>query len=84
MTESQMNNPIEFSTREKQIMAALLAEREPTPACMDPEDMLDLVEQGDKHPNYAALQTHLRGCAFCRDEYAALKSNVAGSEKPAP
>ena len=68
-----MNDRIEFSTFEKQIMAALLeAEREPTPACLDPEQMLDLIEQGEKHPRYAELQRHLDGCALCREEYAAL------------
>ena len=59
-------------------MAALLAEREPTPACMDPEDMLDLVEQGDNHRNDAPLRPHLRLCAFCRAQDATLILNVVG------
>lgn len=70
MTKSQKDNFIEFSPLEKQIMAALLeAERQSTPTCLDPETLLDLVEQGDKHPRYAELQTHLAGCVACRDEY---------------
>jgi hypothetical protein len=73
MTESQMDNSIEFSLLEKRIMVALLqAQQGPKTTCLDPETLLDLVEQGDKHLRYVEMRNHIAACMLCQDEYALL------------
>jgi|SRR5579871_38793 len=80
-----MNDPIEFTPFEQQLTSALRKERlEPTPACFDLEEMLDIIEEGEKHPRYTALQSHLATCALCSDEYAQLNQTWQEARKPVP
>ncbi len=68
-----MEDPIEFSPLEKQIMSSLLeAEYATTPECLDPDTLLDLIEQGERHPLYTPLYSHIDSCMACRVEYALL------------
>jgi hypothetical protein len=56
-----------------------------TPSCPEPETMLDWVEQGEAHPQAAALLDHLLGCAYCRREHAEMREiRVLSPLRPAP
>jgi hypothetical protein len=69
-----MNDEIEHTPFERQLAATLRRERHQiSSACLDAEEMLDLVEQGDKHPRYTALKSHIDDCQLCSDEYALIK-----------
>lgn len=68
-----MEDPIEFSPLDKQIMSSLLeAEYATTPECLDPDTLLDLIEQGERHPLHTPLYSHIDSCMACRVEYALL------------
>jgi hypothetical protein len=69
-----MNDRIVLTPFEQSLAAALRDELpSPTPECLGPEELLDLVEQAEKHPHNAAVQRHLAQCAPCRNEYALLR-----------
>ncbi len=48
-----------------------------TPACPAPNELLDLAETGDAHPNALLLRMHVEGCAFCREQLDMLCATLA-------
>ena len=61
---------------ERAVAAALEDEPgEPTPECPGTEALLELIEEGGKHPSREALLTHVLGCPSCRREFAQLRAS---------
>ena len=53
-----------------------------TPQCLEPETLLDWIEQDETHPQSATLLEHMSACAYCRQEYAAMRETWALARHP--
>ncbi|MCW3098110.1 MAG: hypothetical protein JWL77_3728 [Chthonomonadaceae bacterium] len=51
-----------------------LSSQEPvwTQECLEPEALLDWIEQGQKHPGAGKILSHLTTCAYCRQHYGEI------------
>jgi len=55
-----------------------------TPACLPPNELLDLAEAGDGHPNALLLRMHIDACANCRAQLDMLRETLALTQEAAP
>lgn len=82
-----MNTPTpqhEEWSEEDRRFAALL-QQEPkivTPACYEPETLLDLIADESDTPDAAQMWAHITGCAHCVAEFAALSKAYQTAGKP--
>jgi hypothetical protein len=73
-----MNNAKETMTQHQKLRAA--AQQEPavyTPDCLDPEALIDLIEQGADTPAAAQRMAHIVTCAYCRREFEEMERMLA-------
>jgi len=55
-----------------------------TPACLPPNELLDLAEAGDAHPNALLLKMHVDDCAYCREQLDMLRETLALTQEADP
>lgn len=65
-------------TRAERDLAAALpsATGSRTSACVEPLDLMELIEQGSEHPSAAGLMSHVAGCPYCRRQYAEVRQTL--------
>ncbi|GEM_PF-4912852 len=44
-----------------------------TPECVEPDVLIELIEQGGNHPQAEVLNAHIVNCAYCRNEYGEMR-----------
>ena len=77
-----MREDTEWSPFEHKIAAALQAiQTQPTNACLEPDSLLILAEQGEDAPDYAQQMAHVAACAFCRPEYVQMRADLLEVEQ---
>ncbi len=77
-----MREETEWSPFEHKIAAALQSVRpQPTNACLEPDDLLMLAEQGEDAPDYGQRMAHVAACAFCRPEYVQMRADLLEVER---
>lgn len=61
-----------------QKLAAAAHSDEPiwTPECLEPDDLIILIEQGAKTPDTVARMAHIVSCAYCRHEFDAMERTL--------
>ena len=52
-----------------------------TKDCIDPDDLIELIEEGGKYPNANLLMTHLTGCDYCRHAYREMSATLSTAEE---
>lgn len=67
---------------ERKVVAALrVAKPERTAACLEPDDLLLLIDRGDQDPASAPLLAHTAACAYCRREYVRMRKALLEAEQ---
>jgi hypothetical protein len=71
-----------WTETEHEIAAALQEETNAyTEQCLDPDDLILLIEQGGAAPDAANRLGHLAGCAYCRHAYAEMRQTLRLADK---
>ena len=74
---NENNRELDWTPFEQELAGRLRKVRgRPTSACISPEDLIGLVEQGARYPQAATLRAHLVDCDYCLEEFNAVRELV--------
>ena len=77
-----MDENNEWSPIERQIATALkVLERQRTPDCLEPDELFELIDQGETDPASAPMMAHVTTCAYCRWEYVQLRKDLLEADE---
>lgn len=76
--KSTAMNQVDQNPFESALATLLRSEEEVITAdCIEPDDLMALIEQGSSYPGADALLNHMVHCAFCRNHYREIRTGLS-------